>query len=232
MKWALVACVAVCCLLGSCRADSPGKYIDLPEPNLSGSTVEDAIGERRSVRTYSEGSLTMLELSQLLFAAQGVTGERGGRALRSAPSAGGTYPIEVYVFANRVESLDKGIYRYVPGSHTIELLKGGAYGDSLAGACLGQSMPRTCAVSLVLTAVPQRTAARYGDRAMRYVLMEAGHVSQNVLLESTSLGLGAVPVGAFDDGRLNRLIGVDGETEVALYVNSIGRPVKERSEPQ
>ena len=210
-------------LLGSCQVVSQDQPIDLPEPALKGLSVEEAIVARRSVRSYSEDSLSMAELSQILFAAQGITGRRGDFALRSAPSAGGTYPIEVYAFADRIEGLAPGIYHYVPEGHALELIKAGSHGKSLARACLGQSMPEEAALSLVLTAVPERTTSRYGERGIRYVHMEAGHVSQNVCLECASLGLGAVPIGAYDDRQLDRLIGIDGEEEIALYVNSIGR---------
>jgi SagB-type dehydrogenase family enzyme len=172
----------------------------------------------------------MEEFSQILFAAQGITARRGEYALRSAPSAGGTYPIEVYAFANRIEGLAPGIYHYLPETHSIEVVKAGPHGKSLAGVCLGQSMPEEAALSVVLTAVPERTTSRYGERGERYVHMEAGHVSQNICLECASLGLGVVPIGAFDDGQLDRLIGIDGENEVSLYVNSIGRIREKRGD--
>ena len=210
-------------LLGSCQVVSQDQPIDLPEPALKGLGLEEAIAARRSVRSYSEDSLSMAELSQILFAAQGITGRRGDFGLRAAPSAGGTYPIEVYAFANRIEGLAPGIYRYLPEGHSIEIVKAGPHGKSLAGVCLGQSMPEEAALSLVLTAVPERTTSRYGERGIRYVHMEAGHISQNICLECASLGLGAVPIGAFDDNQLDRLIGIDGEEEISLYVNSIGR---------
>jgi SagB-type dehydrogenase family enzyme len=210
-------------LLGSCQVVSQDRSIDLPEPALKGLSVEEAIAARRSVRSYSEDSLSMAELSQILFAAQGVTGRRGENNLRAAPSAGGTYPIEVYAFANRIEGLAPGIYRYLPEGHSIELVEAGPHGKSLARACHGQSMPEAAALSVVLAAVPERTTSRYGKRGIRYVHMEAGHVSENICLECASLGLGAVPIGAFDDAQLDSLIGIDGEEEISLYVNSIGR---------
>ena len=210
-------------LLGSCRGVSQDQPIGLPEPALRGLSLEEAIAARRSVRSYSEDSLSMAELSQILFAAQGVTARRGDYGLRSAPSAGGTYPIEVYALADRIEGLAPGIYHYEPEGHALELVKAGSHGKSLARVCLGQSMPEEAALSVVLTAVPERTTLRYGERGIRYVHMEAGHVSQNICLECASLGLGAVPIGAFDDGQLDRLIGIDGGQEISLYVNSIGR---------
>ncbi len=200
--------------------------IALPEPKLRGMSVEEAIRSRRSIRSYSGDSLSLVQLSQILFAAQGITGKRGDKLLRAAPSAGATYPLEVYVFVGRVRGIASGIYHYVPDTHSLEVLRIGDFTDSLALACLGQSMPREAAISVVLTCVPERTTRIYGERGMRYIYMEAGHVSENICLEAISLGLGAVPVGAFYDEVLNRLIGVDTQKEMAIYVNCIGKPAK------
>ncbi|MFH1312824.1 MAG: SagB/ThcOx family dehydrogenase [Candidatus Eisenbacteria bacterium] len=230
MKHLLLVAPAIVIVLNSCPVVSEDSRVDLPEPSLVGMSVEEAIAGRRSVRSYSDESLSLEELSQILYAAQGVTGQRGEVGLRSAPSAGATYPMEIYVFVNRVAGLDSGVYRYLPPGHAVELIRAGSYGDSLAAACLGQSMPRGAAVSFVLAAVPERTTASYGSRGVRYIYMEAGHISQNICLESTSLGLGAVPIGAFNDVEVDRLIGVDGETEFSIYVNSIGKTVHKRGE--
>jgi SagB-type dehydrogenase family enzyme len=230
MKTPLLVATAVAVILVSCQMATEGSAIGLPSPEFRGGPLEETIAKRRSIRSYSEDSLSIAELSQLLFAAQGVTGRRGDRLLRASPSAGGTYPIEVYVFANRVGGLEPGIYRYQAEGHEVRLLKSGFYGDRLADACLGQSMPGNAAVSLVLTAVLARTTGTYGSRGIRYIHMEAGHISQNICLQATSLGLGAVPIGAFDDSELDMLIGIDGEQEVSLYVNSIGKVERERGE--
>jgi SagB-type dehydrogenase family enzyme len=230
MKSLLRMVAVVVVILTSCQVVSEGSRVDLPKPRLEGMSVEEAITGRRSVRSYSADSLSLEELSQILFAAQGITGMRGSVGLRSAPSAGATYPMEIYVFVNRICGLGPGVYHYLPPGHAVELLKAGSYGDSLAVACLGQSMPREAAVSVVIAAVPERTTASYGSRGIRYIHMEAGHISQNICLESTSLGLGAVPIGAFDDDEVNRLIGADGERELSLYVNSIGKMERKRGE--
>jgi SagB-type dehydrogenase family enzyme len=232
MKARLLIATAIAVVLVSCEVATEGSRISLPEPNLRGVPLEETIAGRRSVRSYSGDSLSLAELSQILFAAQGVTGSRGGRLLRAAPSAGGTYPMEVYVAVNRVGGLEPGIYHYLPENHEIELTKSGPQGDSLASACLGQSMPAEAAISIILTAVPERTTARYGSRGIRYIHMEAGHISQNVCLQATSLGLGAVPVGAFDDAALGRLLGIDGEEELALYVNCVGKVERERGDSE
>ena len=199
--------------------------VSLPEPGYNGLSVEEAIRQRRSVRSYTDEAVTLDEISLVLFAAQGITGEAGGRALRAAPSAGATYPFEIYVFANRVEGLEPGLYRYLPHGHGLELLRAGDFGEALSEACLGQSMPAEGACTLVLAAVPERTTDVYGERGLMYIYMEAGHISQNIYLECASLGLGAVAVGAFYESDIDAIIGIDGEHEGTVYVNCIGRKV-------
>jgi SagB-type dehydrogenase family enzyme len=208
----------------TCSASSSGT-IGLPEPAGDGLSVEEAIRQRRSVRSYSDEALSLAELSQILFAAQGITGKAGGRTLRAAPSAGATYPFEVYVFARKVEGLEPAIYRYLPHGHEIEVVREGDLTGELSEACLGQSMPSEAACTLVLAAVPGRTAAAYGDRAPMYIYMEAGHISQNIYLQCASLDLGVVAVGAFYESEVDAIIGLDGEHERSIYVNCIGRKV-------
>ncbi len=199
--------------------------IDLPKPTHRGMSVEEALMKRRSIRSYSEDSLSLYELSMLLFAAQGITGESGERKLRTAPSAGATYPIEVYALINRVKGVKQGIYRYIPEGHRLEVLKTGDFGSDLKNACLGQSMPQEAPVSIILTSVAKRTTRVYGEeRGMRYIYMEAGHICQNICLEATSLGLGSVPIGAFYDDMVTKLLGVDKDRESAIYVVCVGYP--------
>jgi SagB-type dehydrogenase family enzyme len=211
----------------NCGALSSGT-VGLPEPAHKGLSVEEAIRERRSTREYAEGPLTLAELSQILFAAQGITGAADGRALRAAPSAGATYPFEIYIFASRVTDLRPGIYRYIPFGHEIEAVREGDFGAALSEACLGQSMPAEGACSLVLAAVPERITGVYGERALAYIYMEAGHISENVYLQCASLGLGMVAVGAFYEQEVNTIIGLDGEHESSIYVNCIGRKAAEQ----
>lgn len=203
-----------------------GEPINLPKPDYRGMAVEEALLKRRSVREYSADSLDLTDLSMLLFAAQGITGGSGDLKLRTAPSAGATYPIEVYAVVNRVKGIQPGIYRYLPDGHRLEVLRVGIFGDELKTACLGQSMPKEACVSIVLTSVASRTTRTYGERGMRYIYMEAGHICQNICLEATSLGLGSVPVGAFYDEMVNRLLGIDGKTENAIYLVCVGHVIR------
>lgn len=199
-----------------------GGLIVLPTPENSGTmSVEEAISKRRSVREYSEQPLTLRELSQILWAAQGITDP--SRKLRAAPSAGATYPIEIYVVtgANGVAGLKPGVYRYLVDSHELQLLSEGDVRERLSKASLGQAWIAEAPVDLVITADYERTTRRYGDRGVRYVHMEAGHVAENIYLEATGLNLGTVTVGAFDDREIQRVLGLPTEHE-PLYVMPIG----------
>ena len=200
------------------------KVVKLPAPSLGGKTVEEAIKARRSERTWGGSPLTMDELSQILFAAQGVSGESCGQPLRTAPSAGALYPFEVYGVVLNVKELPDGIYHYRPADHALEVVKEGDFGGKIAQAGLGQDMLGEAGVTLALAAVFDRTRQKYGERGFRYVYMEAGHIAQNVLLEAASLGLGSVCVGAFYDEEVNKLLGLDGMQEAAVYLQPVGVP--------
>ena len=198
------------------------KRITLPGPDYEGLAVETAMQKRRSVRNYSGEPITLAQLAQLLFAAQGVTGSMYGTALRTAPSAGALYPFEIYVVGNNVSGLDKGVYHYAVREHALELLKAGDFRDDITEAALQQDMLGEANVSFVLAAVINRARHKYGERGFRYIYMEAGHISQNIYLQATSLGLGSVAVGAFLDDEVSKLIGVDGEREVPIYLHAVG----------
>ncbi len=196
------------------------EVIDLPEPRTdSPVSLEETIARRRSVRSYTGDPLTMEHIGQLLWSAQGITLE--SRGFRAAPSAGATFPLEVYIVAGEVDGLASGVYKYVPSDHTIIRKMDGDIRRQLADACLGQSPVRNAPVSLVITAEYARTASRYGDRAGRYVHMEVGHVGQNVSLQAITMGLGTVMVGAFTDDRLKDLLPLPPEEE-PLYVIPVG----------
>ena len=196
--------------------------ISLPKPDFFGEPLENTIQKRRSIRNYTDSKLTLLELSQLLFSAQGMTGYEQGYALRTPPSAGALYPLEIYAVVMRVEGMEPGIYHYVTGSHGLELVKSGDFKRGLIDAALGQEMVGEAAVTFIISAVFDRMTFKYGERGFRYVYIEAGHVSQNLFLQSTSLGLGSVCVGAFYDDKMNALIGVDGTDEAVIYLHSVG----------
>lgn len=176
----------------------------LPPPAEAGHrSVERALVDRRSVRQYAPGGLTRAELGQLLWAAQGITGPDG---LRTAPSAGALYPLEVYVAVGEVSELPAGIYRYRPERHALAKVAVGDPRAALAAAAGGQACIEAAAVAIGLAAVYTRTTGKYGKRGIRYAHMEAGHVAQNVCLQAAVLGLGTVVVGAFDDREVERVL--------------------------
>jgi len=196
--------------------------IKLPQPDTKGKmTVEEAISKRRCVRDFKEGALTLGELGQLLWAVQGCT---GAGCLRAAPSAGATYPLEVFavVGAGGVEGLKAGVYRYIPDSHEITLHLEGDARQQLSAAALGQDWVLLAPVSLVFTADFSRTTDRYGQRGMRYVHMEVGHAGENLFLQAGSLGLGTVAVGAFTDKSAAEALAIGKPLEV-LYIMPVGR---------
>jgi SagB-type dehydrogenase family enzyme len=196
------------------------RTIQLPASKKYGEmSVEEALQKRRSIREYLDKPLRLDDLSQILWAAQGIT--EPTKKFRTAPSAGATYPLEVYVVVKNVEGLERGVYHYNPLKHTLELVKEGDFSYNLYEACLNQEWVLEAQANLVITAFYERTTSRYGERGIRYVHMEAGHVGQNVYLQATSLGIGTVAVGAFNDEMVEEIVGA-GANEKALYVYPLG----------
>jgi SagB-type dehydrogenase family enzyme len=201
-------------------APTPEAAITLPEPQHDSEvSLEQSLLERRSIRSYSEEPVTIQELSQLLWAAQGVTDERG---FRTAPSAGALYPLELYVVAGNVQDLAPAVYRYGPEEHSLAWVLDGDRRSQLAEAALSQSFVEAGALAVVITAVYERTTLKYGERGVRYVHIEAGHATQNLLLQATVMELGAVPVGAFNDDSVARLLDLP-DDEQPLYIIPVGR---------
>jgi SagB-type dehydrogenase family enzyme len=183
------------------------------------------VRSRRSRRDFALAPLELRELSTLLWAAQGVLRVDDGHTMRTVPSAGARHPLETYLIINRVESLRSGLYRYRPVAHQLILLREDAdVGGKASGACLGQDMVALSAATLVWTAVIDRARWKYQQRAYRYVYLDAGHVCQNLYLACEASGLSCCAIGAFDDDRMNRLIGVDGREEFVIYAAAVGRP--------
>jgi len=195
--------------------------IRLPRLTLSSErSLESVLQGRRSVREYSGKPLTHDEVAQLLWAAQGVTGPEG---LRTAPSAGALYPLEVDVVVGDVDGLPSAIYRYRPDRHELVVGREGDRRRELRAAALGQDCVEAAAAVIALAAVYGRTSGKYGERGIRYVHMEVGHAAQNVCLQAAALGLGAVVVGAFEDGSVKRVLGLAGGEE-PLALIPVGHP--------
>jgi SagB-type dehydrogenase family enzyme len=192
-----------------------------PELAYNGLTVEKAIENRRSQRGFTGETMALAELAHLLHYSGGITDKRHG--FRAAPSAGATYPIEVYAIANNIEGLVKGIYHYLISSHELELVREGDFSNEMSRVALQERMFKEANVILALSAVFQRTEQRYRERAQRYICFEAGHIAQNTYLIATSLGLGACAIGAFYDNEFNRLLGLDGKNQSVLYLIAVGK---------
>jgi SagB-type dehydrogenase family enzyme len=214
----------VSCLIMSPQSPGTeeGKFVvTLPAPRREGGpALESVLERRRSIREYSGEPLSLEEVSQILWAAQGVTDGDGGR---TAPSAGALYPLEVYLVAGNVASLDAGVYHYRPGDHVVVRLVRADVRKGLARAALRQESLRDCAAVVVFAAVYARTRKKYGGRSTRYVHMEVGHAAQNVCLQAVALGLGAVTIGAFDDDAVHGALGLPSGEKV-LYLLPVGKP--------
>ena len=220
---ALVLTVVTSLSLGGCgprieevkevAASPPPQEMALPEPRLKGEmSLEETLVQRRSVRSFTEEKLTLEEISQLLWAAQGMTALWGGR---TAPSAGALYPLEVYV------ATANGLYHYVPQEHKVIIESQDDLRLKLWEAGLKQDAIREAPAVFVITAVYERTAKKYGDRAERYVKLEAGHACQNLLLQAVALDLGAVPIGAFYDDQVQAALSLPPDHE-PLYLIPVG----------
>lgn len=197
---------------------------DACQVQVSPKDLTAAIVERRSVRRYAEEPLTLDELAYLLWCTQGVVKQGRASTLRNVPSAGARHPLETYVLANRVTDLQPGLYRYVALSHglvDVDLSPGAA--EKVMQGLLGQEMVITSAATFVWTAVPYRCSWRYGERAYRYIHLDAGHVCQNMYLAALAIGAQCCAMAAFDDDFLNAVLGVDGESEFAIYAAAVGK---------
>jgi len=193
-----------------------------PHPKTCGSiSVEEALAKRRSIREYADKSLTIEQLMQLLWAAQGITLRPYG--FRTAPSAGATYPLEIYLVTKRsgVEGLEAGIYHYEPRDHRLVERIAGDFSGQLMAAALDQEWVGSAPVNFVITAVFDRTTGKYGERGVRYVWQETGHAAQNIYLQAVALGLGNVVVGAFHDAEVQRILELS-DLEKPAYVIPVG----------
>ena len=195
--------------------------IKLPTPSLSGSaSLEEVLYKRRSIRDYIDVPLTIAEISQILWAAQGITEKSYG--LRTAPSAGALYPLEVYIASSNVKDLAPGLYKYRTQNHSIVKMDEGDKRIDVANAALGQEAIENSSAIIIITAVPERTEVKYGSRTERYVNMEVGHAGQNIYLQAVSLGLGTVMIGAFNDNALKKVLGLPGN-EDPLAIMPLGK---------
>jgi SagB-type dehydrogenase family enzyme len=188
-----------------------------------GRPIWEVIAQRRSIRGFSNQPITFSELSQLIWATQGITSRAWGFEFRATPSAGALYPIETYIVVNRVKEISPGIYHYNVKEAKLSLLKEGDFGSDLCQAGLDQEMLEEAACVFIWTAIGERSKWKYRERAYRYIYMDVGHIGQNLYLAATALNLGCCTVGAFFDEEVDRLIEVDGKEEISVYLGAVGR---------
>ncbi|MBN2105638.1 SagB/ThcOx family dehydrogenase [bacterium] len=228
----ILVCGVCFCQSGSSGQKEP--VVPLPEPRLSGGlSVEAAFNQRRSVRQYSNDALNLTQIGQLCWSAQGVTkkiekpfwlpeGREWIGGLKTAPSAGALYPLEIYLVIGNADNLSAGLYRYLPAKHALKTIHTTDLRKPLSEAALDQGFLTQAGVVMVITGIYERTAVKYGDRAGRYVHMEVGAVCQNVALQCESLGLSTVVVGAFDDDQISQVLKLPGN-EHPLAILPLGK---------
>jgi SagB-type dehydrogenase family enzyme len=198
------------------------KEIILPSPDLENSfPLTNALMQRRSVRNFTNQPISLQNLSQLMWAAQGIT--EPDRGFRTAPSAGATFPAEIYLVASRVHEVEKGLYHYKIGKHILVQVSGGDLLQPLPESALMQEWLSEAAAIILICADFGRTTARYGERGIRYVHMETGHIGQNIALQAVALNLGTTMVGAFYDDQLSKVLNLPSNHE-PLYIIPVGHP--------
>jgi len=214
------------------------KTILLPSPRHDSTmSVEKALSERRSLRQYSNEALTVPEISQLLWAAQGITNERDAPSrwnqdyewqggYRTAPSAGALFPLELYLIAANVDGMPQGVYKYAPKDHSITRVADGDKRGDIFEVGLKQLSIKYAPAQIIIAAVYERTSVKYGDRSKRYIFIETGHVGQNIYLQSAALGIGAVMIGAFSDEGLRGVLRMPDDEE-PMAIIPIGRARKQ-----
>lgn len=199
--------------------------ISLPKPVFSkNSDLWKTLQKRRSRRSYRRLEEMPIEtLSALLWATQGITERYGDTLFRTAPSAGGLFPVETYLSVRRVAGIDAGIYHYRPGMFDLEFLKKGDFSRSLADAALGQEIVAAAQVTFIWSAVLARSKWKYRQRAYRYIYLDAGHICQNLYLAGEAFDLGVCAIGAFFDDHVNEIVGLDGTDETVIYMATVGK---------
>jgi SagB-type dehydrogenase family enzyme len=206
-----------------------GARIALPAPASLDQRLGEVIARRRSQRAFADEPVATDVLSAALHAGYGVTGDlesgddRPALALRAAPSAGALYPLELYAAVLHVDELPPGLYHFDPLSPGLEVVRSGLTAEELAALSTYPEIASSCGVLVLVAAIFGRTRFKYGLRGYRFCLLEAGHVAQNVVLAATSLGIAAVPLGAFFDRRADAFLGLDGVNESTLYTIALGR---------
>jgi len=186
-------------------------------------TFVDVLKGRKSRREFKNSPMELGELAYLLWATQGIRKVVGNTSFRTVPSAGARHPLETYLFVFHVTGLRAGLYRYLPLENALVLEKEGDFRKPIVEACFGQKFVGEAAVVFVWTAIPYRTSWRYGSASYKLILLDAGHVCQNLYLACESVGCGTCAVAAYDQEKMDELVGVDGEGELVIYLAPVGK---------
>lgn len=208
--------------------DSAAHLINLPLPQdlqIDSLDISTAIQQRRSIRKYTGGHLSIAELSHLLWCTQGVQKALPSHSLRTVPSAGARHALETWLVINNVSGVQPGLYRFVASKHQLSLITHSIdndIADQVTSYCSNQSFIKTAAVLFIWVAVPYRMSWRYGERAYRYLHLDAGHVCQNLYLAAESIDAGVCAIASYDDDQLNTFLGLDGESAFAIYLATVG----------
>lgn len=200
------------------------EFVELPEPaREDGPGLWEMVQQRRSERRFTGEPMSLDELSQLLWATCGLTGDNEEIGLRAVGSAGALYPNETYVVAQGVDGAAQGVYHYDVRGHALGMLADGDFSEELAQACLGQTWMQRAGAVFIWGAVVARCAWKYQNRAYRYLYLDAGHLGAQLQLVAVALGLGSCNVGAFFDDEIANLVGLDSRAEVVTYLTAVGR---------
>jgi len=204
------------------EGDKKSEIFSLPSPELPRVDFSSVLLKRRSKRDFIEKVVEIRKFSALLFSANGITGRKYGINLRTSPSAGATYPVDLVVFTNRVEGVEKALWLYIPENHSLHLLKRGDFSSEITEIALNQDEVKRSAITFIMFGVIERIFPRYGERSIRYIFLECGHISQNIYLMSEALGLGSVAIGAFYDKDLAELVGYNPKKVIPAYIHLVG----------
>ena len=218
-------------LIWEAKPDLYKDYPDAPKVELPSfdpsraMSLNQALKQRKSIREFQPKSISKGQLSYLLWASTGIQRIDDGYEFRTVPSAGALYPIETYVIANNVRTLEAGLYHYSIRNHQLEQIRQGDMRHQIAGAALGQGMCATAAVVFVWSAIFERCKWKYGQRGYRYIYLDAGHIAENLALAAVSLNLGSCEIGALYDDQANAIVGVNGIEESVICMAVVGIPL-------
>ncbi len=204
------------------------KIVPLPGPDsitINDIDLRNCIEQRRSVRSYSQETISLKELSFLLWITQGVRDIIKEKAtFRNVPSAGARHAFETFLLINRVTNLKPGLYRYLALEHKlVEFNTESDISEKVTTGCQGQNFVKNSAVTFIWVAIAERMNWRYGERGYRYLFLDAGHVCQNLYLGSAAINCGTCAIGAYSDEYLNKLLDLDGYNHFVIYLATVGK---------